>query len=100
VIRKNLDMIIYIISIFLLLNDEIRLCATWTYPDISPKTCIKYGEFACGKKNHFKAEQLNLLIFFFFEITDQTNSHIFFGNITDHYKILDQDETTLLIGAR
>lgn len=31
---------------------------------------------------------------------DQEKLPMFYGNLTDYFKILDQDETTLLIGAR
>lgn len=32
--------------------------------------------------------------------TDQEKLPMFYGNLTDYFKILDQDDSTLLIGAR
>lgn len=37
---------------------------------------------------------------FFFTILDQEKLPMFYGNLTDYFKILDQDDSTLLIGAR
>lgn len=72
---------------------------SWT-PEITPKLYIKYGElrlilrawnpslYGLGKKSYF------------IRFLDQEKLPIFYGNVTDYFKLLDQDETTILIGAR
>lgn len=35
-----------------------------------------------------------------YTFTDQEKLPMFYGNLTDYFKILDQDDSTLLIGAR
>lgn len=41
----------------------------------------------------------NRFLLFVF-VADQEKLPIFYGNVSDYFKLLDQDENSLLIGAR
>lgn len=82
-----------ILGVCIYLASVIVMVHSWA-PDVVPKLIIKYGKLM-KNKHGFRLFTSNEHPFI-----DQEKLPMFYGNLTDYFKILDKDETTLLIGAR
>lgn len=95
---RKIVMSIYLWCILVIVPNPFDLGASsgavfaWT-TDILPKFLIKYGKF------WKEIKQVAFSTNFLFTQIDQKRP-VFFGNQSDYFQLLDQDDESILIGAR